>query len=485
MFIIFPASVLKQMAEYDFTERTDVTIIYDDNEFTLEDNAEEQENLEIDNDVIIIEENCVEKRNRANLAKLSLSINDSQINTPILEEISGINNTQNILNNNNCEQFNKNHVDAGHLENENSTNSNNNLLANKEDGSCIETEVNNHKPINVTENALNKLSELLAIVIQLYYLYVLDKNTVSETVKNHNIKKYASAKLYYFNLAFNLVELIIIPQEHNNDLIDKLLDKAVNIANAKCYPWRCQKSLMKSTLTQLIYWTKKKRTYINHSRTVDVSNQYITLKQQLDRPLKPFSIPQSKTVLNNSNTDNQSATDNVCIFSSGNPGSEISINVSAEILRNYHTTQCSTENTNKDYSNNLPNPESSRTNPSSRPLERQAPPPYEQHMYQNNYSPSRHTPPQHNPYNISQTYSDRSQYQTNTQVHRTQTYTEGGQAYRRLHQHVGYQQQSHQNQIQYVNNNGQMNNNPRYAYYDNMNQQNVVRKLLIELDFLN
>ncbi|XP_022837794.1 GATA zinc finger domain-containing protein 14-like [Spodoptera litura] len=483
------SSVLKQMAEFDFTVPTDVTIIYEDNESSLEDNTEELENIETDNEIkdIVIEETSVEERNCASLAKLNLNINDSQINMPILEEISGLNNSENILNNNNFEQSNKEHFEAGHLEHGNKTNSNSDLLssgeslANEEDSLSIETELNNHEPINKeTAHSLNKLSELLAFVIQSHYLYSLKRNTISDTVKYNNKKKFVEAKAHYFDLAFDIVESIIIPQEHNHNFIDKFSDNTVNIANGKSYPWRCQKSHIKSLLNHLIKWTKQKRTHLNINRIANESNQYVTLKQQLSRPLKPFSIPQSEHVLNNNNncnTDKQS-NNNICIFSSGTPGSEISININAETLRSVHREQCSTEKTNGDCGNHLLYTEPPPTN---RPKVRKPPPPYEQYTYQNNYSPSRHPPPQYNTHHVSQTIPNSTQYQTNTQVHSTQNCIDGREVHQNHHQHVGFQQQNHQTRVQYINssqkgqyiNNSQGNNfnNPHYACYDNMNKQ--------------
>ncbi|CAH1638156.1 unnamed protein product [Spodoptera littoralis] len=459
------------MAEFDFTVPIDVTIIYEDNESSLEYNTEVLENIETDNDTkdIVIEETSVDERNCASLAKLNLNINDSQINMPILEEISGLNNSENILNNNNnFEQSNKEHIDAGHLEHGNKTNSNSDLLssgeslANEEDSLSIEPELNNHEPINrETTHSLNKLSELLAFVIQSHYLYSLKRNTISDTVKYNNKKKFVEAKAHYFDLAFDIVESIIIPQEHNHNFIDKFSDNTVNIANGKSYPWRCQKSHIKSLLNHLIKWTKQKRTHLNINRVANESNQYVTLKQQLSRPLKPFSIPQSEPVLNNCNTDHQS-NNNICIFSSGTPGSEISININAETLKSVHKKQCSTEKTDGDYGNHLLYAEPPPTN---RPKVRKPPPPYEQYTYQNNYSP-----PPYNTYNISQTIPNSTQYQTNKQVHSTQNCINGREV-----------QRNHQTQVQYINssqkgqyiNNSQGNNynNQHYAYYDNMNKQ--------------
>ncbi|KAF9418813.1 hypothetical protein HW555_004480 [Spodoptera exigua] len=472
------SGVLKQMAEYDFSVPTDVTIIYEDNECSLQDNIEEQENLEneIDNKDIFIGETLVEER--ANLAKLSLDINDTQINAPILEEIRELNNTENVIINSNCKnaQLNNNHIGTNHFQNDNKTNGNSDLytasktIANKEASISKETEINNHElPVNMeTESKLNQLSELLTYVIQTYYLHSLNKNTRSDRTSK---RKFFAAKAHYFDLAFKTVESIIIPQEDNSYFIDKFLDKAVSIANAKPYPWKCQKYHIKSLLTHLIKWTKQKRVYLNNISTRK-PDEYVTLKQQLARPLKPFNISQYETVLNSNvsgRTHNQNL-ENICIFTSGSPGSEISININAETLKTVTENRCLTEKTNGDYTNPLPNSETTNRLQVSR-----APPSYEQYISQNKYPPAQHPPPQHhNPYNNSPTFTNGPQNynQTNMQLHGTQNYLDGRQVHQKRHQHVGFQQLNHSTQMQHVNN-SQMNNSNIYhhTYYDNMNTQ--------------
>ncbi|KAM3965133.1 uncharacterized protein ACR2FA_000524 [Aphomia sociella] len=156
------------------------------------------------------------------------------------------------------------------------------------------------------------------------------------------MKRYLRIKYHYFNISRDIVISEILTR--NRIFIHKFINNTISLIGSKN---KKNKSIyIKAIFCEMIKWINVNKNPI-HSRPDD--NNPI-LRQQLNRPsLEPFqgipSVNQPTPVDDNDGkTSSQS-----CIFTSGPPGREISINIAQNVLTNLNTSI--TANAHKQHTN--------------------------------------------------------------------------------------------------------------------------------------
>ena len=467
------------MLKFDFNLPIIVEIIFedcDDDDVSLQNARSEQENTKENNkgkqDTV---EKCQTKTNSTNSESQIYheGLNTSMLSLKPIDEIIADMEENDLNNSKNAENDTENH------DQDKSDGSEMVLIStdavNNQESLSVEQPNNHHQPFNTyIEDVLNKLSENIVRIMETFYYYGVKKGNVID-LKNENM--FNHIKSYFFELSYTTVQSIILPQEQNERFINTFLDNTVQIANSKFKKWRCHRGHVLPFFKELIAWTKQKREYIKKNERPCPSKQNVILKQQLIKPLAPLNLPLSEIVTNN-NTEPPQAQNNLCIFSSGAPGNEISINIDANTFIQINEGQQSvTPEQDVDHNNQAPSCEpAKRKTPVSKPryvnrikelLKKNAqydrpPPPYNQNHSSKNVT----SRPQHY-----------TQTNVNNQINVNQTYYNNMGQPHQYHQNVGEPIHSYPTQVHYINTNqaspaGNDNLNSN-MYYNNNTNNNV------------
>lgn len=147
---------------------------------------------------------------------------------------------------------------------------------------------------------------------------------ISNTYKNNPfkyknaLKEFSRKKDFLYKFSYTTITSIIIPLENNNTFIQKFINRTLAIAHSKSWHYITDE-IVKYIFMDLIKWTK-------------FQNQVLENKCKDQRRL-----PEINTNLNNILSTSTTTTDatNVCIFSHGSPGKEITINIDSQVLKNF------------------------------------------------------------------------------------------------------------------------------------------------------
>lgn len=463
------------MAEYDFNAPIDVEMIFEDSDNddpSIQSALSEHENINENNKQAPVEQ-CVTKPKTDNkqfkdqiniesLNKSMLSLNQISNVLPCKHSIEkSKNNENNILNNKKNAEIGMNLKDVEHCHNQNESDANQHaliLLDNDtvNEGSLPSTSGSNdhHEPVTTfIEDLLNKLSEHIVLIMQSFYHYGVKRNN-EDNKKREDVFHFI--KSHFFELSYSTVESIFLPQEQNESFINQFLDNTVLIANNKALRWRCHRGHVRPFFKELMTWTKEKKQYTKNNHPPGPSNGNILLKEQLVRPLLPLNLPQSE-IIANSNIATQNIQNNLCIFSSGPPGSEISINIDAKTLMQINKRQQSTDRVEQNKSNNNTSQNcdsTSRKKPVTRTTNRNRVKNIQKRNPQYDRLPPAKPPPP--PYYMS--------HGANRMPYRPQQYNQTNMNPIRNHyDNIGPPQQNHQNIGQPIN------NHPNQLHYVNTN----------------
>uniref|UniRef100_A0A2A4J8Q1 Uncharacterized protein n=1 Tax=Heliothis virescens TaxID=7102 RepID=A0A2A4J8Q1_HELVI len=412
------ANVLCQMAGYDFNCPIDVTMIFEDSDDDSNDNTQspqktpKEESVEDGNPNKDVskqrsESECLKENENAKCKTESKSLeqliinkkgkdilnfneNSIQKEKPVEDTSNGAKADEKSNGKNGIYQKKDSPNDRFNIPNKNPQAFN--ACVDQDDNRepvLNEVQMNDQQPVTTfVEDLLKKISEHLLLIMRIFYHYGAKRaSNVGNSESREKIFRFI--RNHYFELSFNTVETIILPQEHNVTFMNHFLDKTVEIANEKPHNWVCHRGHVRPFFMDLIRWTKQKKDYIKKSEQRPKSNENVILKQHLATPPQAFNFQQTQgTNLQNCNAP-PTIQNNLCIFSSGVPGGEISINVNPNILRNAtETRNVGEQNGNNNYKSYSPNPDVTQGSTTSPPL-------YENQYshVQNNYTTYNRPPP--------------------------------------------------------------------------------------------
>ncbi|PZC79481.1 hypothetical protein B5X24_HaOG216261 [Helicoverpa armigera] len=377
--IMDSANVLCQMAQYDFNCPIDVTMIFedsdDDSQTRTSEDPQKEENEKDNTNVSSPHTNvsgrsnepecCKENENTKcksecrSLEQLIINkITDFvQKEKPVEGKLNGEKadkpSNDNNLGTNAINQNKDSPIDKLNIPNENvhtfnvGSNADIEQSGNKEPV-LSKSQTKNKKPeITFLEDLLNKVSEHLVLIMRTFCHYGAKRANQGSDSENRQ-RIFHFVRNHFFELSFHTVETIILPQEHNTTFMNQFLEKTVEIANQKSQPWVCHRGHVRPFLMDLIRWTKQRIEYNTKNEQRPKRNENAILKQHLATPPQIFNLPQTQSInLQNCNAS-PTIQNNLCIFSSGVPGGEISINVNSNLLRNVTEPHY----TSKEYENN-------------------------------------------------------------------------------------------------------------------------------------
>ncbi|XP_075977851.1 uncharacterized protein LOC142977669 [Anticarsia gemmatalis] len=361
-------NIFNQMAKYDFSTPINATVIFEDSDEDAPLIDEDQIEINEKNPSLQLNVQAYTEKEQANhmsdvrkpvlLKKETIDEVLEQNPTPPAKNInysSAITESTQTLNNPGSTE-----ITSPHKTNENVNRTSTHNIGSGETYDKSHYQSDTFQQISDTEelttyvkDLLNTLSEHLILVIKYHYYY---QNLYQQSKVTQQLATYLNKlKSHFFNLSYSILVSIILPQEKNEIFIETFIDKTVSDAN-KTLLWKCDRTLVERFYKEMVQWAKVKRDIIKALRYKN-SNDNPLLKKRLATPVQPPpNFPNLTTVFNQHNGHISNTQNSFCLFSTGPPGGEVSINIDPETLQKHTGNRSHIQRTSEQSNNQICSP---------------------------------------------------------------------------------------------------------------------------------
>lgn len=324
------ANIFNQMAQYDFSNPIQVTMIFeeDNDEMTYNINTLKEQNQNKSQKGT--QKNCLEELNAKTHAVMNIDLTEEERTCEDILYSSNAKGTTQVTS----------PLDPiDRITNVRAQKAKKNVDSNKNIFNAYPEETNNSPQSalpNFIKHLLHTVSQHIILIMRPYYNYYCRNNNAMDINLEKRMNK---IKAHFFNLSYSTVVSVILPQEKNELFMNKLFDKTVCDANV-IFKWKCERRHVEPFYKEMIDWTKQKKEQLKSLNLKDHSMQH-----SFGPPLQwdgSKGSEKSTDLINGAQHNNEGIDDSekgMCIFSSGEPGNEISINIASETLINHFIKQ--------------------------------------------------------------------------------------------------------------------------------------------------